>query len=409
MQAIKSIDISRVIAWTVLLIAVVEWFPFFLQIMLNFFNMNLREIAIEDILLVLAPVLSPFVTVFFSIACWKKSKSMIRIMPGLGIVAILACAALNWLAFSAYYQYYGIFVPDLSSIGAAGGTFGILGYLTPLVKPVLYWTNGLMFFFAVPVLFTAGTGGTGRFQFSHELNLGVMAAALYMTFRPGSIVDTPLRFVLVAVVAIAAWLLWLVNKPGAGPGNERENRYFIDSSAIPKWSEEGLAILLAISLINPAMSAMGLLHNTWTWAFLAAATGVVEVLIIKNIKVESKSLGIAVFVGLIAIEALLVWTDIDSALLAFEPWLHGAALFLLGILFPACLPLFSRDRDNRYLTHPGRQFIFNLIAVVSFLLPVLAIALFPPLTTLAVVLVIGTGGGLSLLAIVVADKKIRTP
>jgi hypothetical protein len=261
----------------------------------------------------------------------------------------------------------------------------------------------------VPVLFTAGTGGTGRLQFSHELNLGAMVAALYMAFRPGSIVDTPFRFVFVTLVASAAWLVYRVNKKENDPGSEREREpaYFIDSSAIPKWSEEGLAILLAICLINPAMAAMGMLNTTWTWAFLAAATGIAEVLIVKNVKFTSKVPGIAVFAGLVAVEALVIWADVDATLLAIEPWLHGAALFLLGLLFPACLPLFSRKRDNLYLTNPGRQFLFNLIAVVSFLLPLLIIATFPPITTLAGVLIVGIGGGLSLLAVIVADKKSK--
>ncbi len=407
MQSLKSIDVTRFLAWTVLLVAVVEWFPFFLQVMLNFFNMNLREFPVEDIVLVLAPILSPFVTVFLSIAGWKRPAGVKKAMSVLGVAAMLACAVLNWLAFSAYYQYYGIFAPDLSTVSATGGAFGILAYLTPLVKPMLYWTNAFTFLFAVPVLFTAATGGTGRLQFTHELNLAALAAALYMTFRPGSIVDAPFRFVLITLTASAAWLLALVNKPVADPGGERERPYSIDSSAIPKWSEEGLAILLAISLINPAMSAMGLLNTTWTWIFLAASTGIAEVLILKNVKFTSKAPGIIVFAGLVAVEALVIWADIDSALLAVEPWLHGAALFLLGLLFPACLPLFSRKRDNLYLTNPGRQFLFNLIAVVSFLLPVIIIAIFPPLTTLAGVLIVGIGGGLSLLAILVADKKSR--
>jgi hypothetical protein len=407
MQSLKSIDVTRFLAWTVLLVAVVEWFPFFIQVMLNFFNMNLREFPVEDIVLVLAPILSPFVTIFFSIAGWKNPEGVKRVMAVLGVVSMLICAVMCWLSFSAYYQYYGVFAPDLSTIGATGGVFGILAYLTPLVKPMLYWTNAVMFLFAVPVLFTAGTGGTGRLQFSHELNLGALVAALYMTFRPGSIVDTPFRFVLITLAASGIWLVSLVNKKGGDPGSQREPAYFIDSNAIPKLSEEGLAILLAVSLINPAMSAMGLLNTTWTWAFLAAATGIAEVLIIKNVKFTSRVPGIAVFAGLVAVEALVIWADIDSALLAIEPWLHGAALFLLGLLFPACLPLFSHKLDKWYMINPGRQFIFNLIGVISFLLPVLAIAIFPPLTTLAFVLIVGIGGGLSLLAIIVADKKSR--
>jgi hypothetical protein len=407
MQSLKSIDMTRLIAWAVLLVAVVEWFPFFLQVLLNFISMELDEIPTEDIFLILAPVLSPFVTLFLSLAGWKRPTAVKKAMSALAVPAMLACAVLSWLSFSAYYQYYGVFAPDLSTIGATGGAYGIFAYLTPMVKPMLYWTNAVMFYFAVPVLFTAGTGGTGRLQFSHELNLGALVAALYMTFRPGSIVDTPFRFVLVTLTASAAWLVYLVNKKVSDPGGEREPAYFIDSSAIPKWSEEGLAILLAISLINPAMSAMGMLNTTWTWVFLASATGIAEVLIIKNVKFTSRVPGIAVFAGLVAVEALVIWADVDSALLAVEPWLHGAALFLLGLLFPACLPLFSRKRDNLYLTNPGRQFLFNLIAVVSFLLPLLAIATFPPLTTLALMLIVGIGGGLSLLAIIVANKKSR--
>jgi hypothetical protein len=407
MQSLKSIDVTRLVAWAVLLVAVVEWFPFFLQVMLNFFNMNLREFPAEDIFLVLAPILSPFVTLFLSLAGWKRPAGVKKAMTALAVPAMLACAVLNWLAFSAYYQYYGIFTPDLSTIGATGGVFGILAYLTPAVKPLLYWTNGFTFYVLVPVLFTAGTGGTGRLQFSHELNLGATAAALYMTFRPGSIIDAPFRFVLVALAASACWLIYLVNKKGSDPGSEREPAYFIDGSAIPKWSEEGLAVLLAICLINPAMSAMGMLNTTWTWAFLAAATGIAEVLIVKNVRLKSKAPGIAVFAGLVAVEALVIWADVDATLLAIEPWLHGAALFLLGLLFPACLPLFSRKRDNLYLTNPGRQFLFNLIAVVSFLLPLLIIATFPPITTLAGVLIVGIGGGLSLLAIIVANNKSR--
>ncbi|MBN2153833.1 MAG: hypothetical protein JW839_20415 [Candidatus Lokiarchaeota archaeon] len=407
MQSLKSIDITRLIAWAVLLVAIVEWLPFFVQILLNFFDMELDEIPTEVFLLILAPILSPFVTVFLSLAGWRRPEAVKKAMSALAVPAMLACAALNWLAFSAYYQFYGIFTPDLSTIGATGGAYGILGYLTPLMKPVFYTTNALTFYVVVPVLFTAGTGGTGRLQYSHELNLGAMAAALYMTFRPGSIVDTPFRFVLVTLVASGAWLLWLVNKRGAGTVNDRERPYFIDSSAIPKWSEEGLAILLGICLINPAISATGFLNTTWVWVFLAASTVVVELLILKNVRSTSKVSGIIVFVGLVSVEALVIWAGMDSALLFIEPWLHGAALFLLGLLFPACLPLLSRNRDNKYLTNPGRQFLFNLIAAVSFLLPLLAIAIFPPLTTLALVLIVGIGGGLSLLAVIVADKKSK--
>ncbi|NMC04638.1 MAG: hypothetical protein GYA24_05470, partial [Candidatus Lokiarchaeota archaeon] len=404
-QTLKSIDITRLVAWTVLLVAVIEWFPFFLQIMLNFFNMNLREFPVEDILLVIAPILCPFVTLFLSLAGWKHPAGVKKVMAMAAVPAMLACAVLNWLAFSSYYQYYGIFAPDLSTIGATGGAFGILAYLTPLAKPMLYWTNGFTFYVLVPVLFTAGTAGTARLQYSHELNLGALIAALYMTFRPGSIVDTTFRFTIVLLAACAAWLLHLVNKAYKEDRADQAASYIIDASAIPKWAEEGLAILLAISLINPAMSAMGMLNTTWTWACIAAATGLVEVMILKNLRITSKAPGIAVFAGLVSVETLVIWADIDSTLLAVEPWLHGAALFLLGLLFPACFPLFSRKRANLYLINPGRQFLFNLIGVASFLLPVIIIATFPPLTTLAGVLIVGIGGGLSLLAILVADQK----
>jgi hypothetical protein len=407
MQSIKSIDIPRVVAWAVLLIAVVEWFPFFVQVMLNFFNMNLREFPVEDIVLVLAPILSPLITVFFSIAGWKKTAAMKQISAALGIAALVVVAVMNWLAYSAYYQYYGVFAPDLSTIGATGGVYGILAYLTPLVKPLLYWTNAITFLVAVPILFTAATGGTGRLQYSHELNLGALVTGLYMAFRPGSIVDTPLRLVFVSLAASAIWLLSIVNKHMTDTAVEREPSYFIDSSAIPKWSEGGLAILLTIALINPAMSAMGLLNTTWVWAFLAASAAVVEVMILKGVRFSSRLPGIAVFGALVAVEALVIWADVDATLLAIEPWLHGTALFLLGLLFPACLPLFSRKRDNLYLTNPGRQFLFNLIGVVSFLLPLLIIATLPPISTLAGVLIVGIGGGLSLLAIIVADNKSR--
>ncbi len=179
----------------------------------------------------------------------------------------------------------------------------------------------------------------------------------------------------------------------------------IDGDSIPKWSEEGLAIVLAISLINPVMSATGLLNTTWTWLFLVLSTGIVEVMIIKNIKVVSKVPGALVFAGLVVMQAIVIWADIDAGLLAVEPWLHGASLFLLGLLFPACIPMLSRKRANMYLTNPGRQFLFNLIAVVSFLLPVVIIATLPPLSTFAGMLIVGIGGGLSLLALFIADTK----
>ncbi len=405
MKSLKSVDITRTVAWAVLLVAVVEWFPFFLQLMLNFFNMNLRELPAEDILLILAPILSPLVTVVLSILGWKRPVALKNAMSVLGLAALIAAAALNWLAFSAYYQYYGVFAPDLATVGAAGGMFGILGYITPLVKPFLYWTNACMFYVMVPFLFATATGGTGRLQFSHELNLGALAAALYMAFRPGSIVDAPIRFVFVALVA---GTIWLLDTGGRKEGNDTvpaERKYVIDGDSIPKWSEEGLAIVLAISLINPAMSATGLLNTTWTWLFLVLSTGIVEVMIIKNIKVVSKVPGALVFAGLVVMQAIVIWADIDAGLLAVEPWLHGASLFLLGLLFPACIPMLSRKRANMYLTNPGRQFLFNLIAVVSFLLPVVIIATLPPLSTFAGMLIVGIGGGLSLLALFIADTK----
>nr|MDO8110106.1 hypothetical protein [Candidatus Sigynarchaeota archaeon] len=404
MQTTKSINVQKVLAWTIILIAVVEWLPFFLEIMLNFINMELDELPYEDVPLILAPLLSPIVIVVFSIIGWKHHDGLKKFSSVASIVALVLGAGLTWLCFSAYYQFYSIFAADLSSLDIAGSGVGMLDYLTPAPRPLLYWTNAFTFYVLVPVLFNVGTGGTSRIQYSHELNLGTMVAAAYMFLRPGSFVGTMLRFAIALLVAGTIWCIAMINKKTGDPEIAREPVYFIDSDAIPKGSEHGIALILGFSLLNFAMSANGLLINTWTWLFLVASTMIAEVVILKK-KLVSVVPGIVTFASLIAVECIVIWADINAVLLGVEPWLQGLGLFLLGLLFPTCLPLFSKKRTNRYLIHPARIFFFNMIAAVALILPILIITTLPPLTTLIGILLVSVVSGFALVALLVPYYK----
>jgi hypothetical protein len=405
MQTIKSLELQKILAWTLLIIAVVEWFPFFMQVLLNFFNMNLREIPSQDIVLVLAPIFSPLVTLVYGILGWRDPSRFKKYSVVIAIAGAITCIIFNWLCMAAYYQYYGVFTPDLSDIGAKQGVFGLIGYLNPVVQTLLYWTNGIMFYGLIPALFNVATGGTSRIQYSHELNFAALIVSVYMFLRPGSIAGTPFRYALILLVVTATWLVLIINGKQINKEILRDSNFFIDSDAIPKVAENGIALILGFSALNFAISANGLPINTWAWLFLTASTGIIALLILTNKKITSLLPGIIVFTALVAVECIVIWADINAILLSIEPWLQGAGLFLLGLLFPASLPFLSTSRTNRYLKHPGRMLFFNLITVASFLLPLIIIATFPPISTIIGILLVSIVGAIGLLGLLVPYYK----
>lgn len=394
----------RVIAWLVIATCLVEWFPFFLQVLLNFFNMNLRSMPPGELPAILAIVASPLVSLVLCATASRFPAVARRIMPAAAMVLLGATAVLAWLAFAAYYQFYPVFAPDfMGHVTPNSDMFGYLGYLNQAPKELVYATNAIMFYGLVPVLHHVASGGEhGRVVVNRDTRVGMLLAAVYMCLRPGGIAGVPFRISMMCLLALGACLVVLVlsggkvEDPAPRPGD-------IVAAAIPKWAMAGLAILVAFPLFAFPGMVSALVDATWVWAFLAAGL-VVAGLLEKKAVLLTTRVATAFIIAMMAMQVPLILSTVEPALFSIHAWLQAISLFLLGVFPVASAPLLARARANRFLVHPARQWWFFMTGVFAGLLPLL-LGLLPPLTTWAGLILVCMTSGLGLVAMLAARRR----
>lgn len=381
-QTTNPLEIKKIVSWTIIIIVFTEWFSFFLQFLLNLFDLDLGDMPAEHYVMIFAVLLSPFLSWVFAAIGHKHSRTLKRVMGPVALVLLGISGLFNWIFYAMYYQIGSAFPVNIDQLTSVSEILGMLGNYTPNALTVLLISNFLIFFALVPVLFNIATDGTSKIQFTHETNIGAIIASVYLFLRPGSIVGVPYRFVFIALIGIAAWLLGEIfarKGPDAAPEEVRKG-FLITSRQIPKFVLGGLAVLVVFSLITPSSLMNGLLYNTWVWIFLAVSAGISEIMILKSIEIRSHWIGLAWLLGIAATNILLIWGLYEPLLIRYQPIILSIDLALLGLLIPMLRPFFKKKRKNVFLDHPSRQIGFSIPAALTILLPLLA-GLYIPLTT----------------------------
>ncbi|MHA1683745.1 MAG: hypothetical protein ACTSUE_22595 [Promethearchaeota archaeon] len=406
-KGLKELDVVKALAWMVLIIIFAEWFPYFIQLFLNFFNVDVNNIPVKDMVFMLAFLLSPLFTLLAGIVGRRHQAGLRKAMRLAGIPCLILFLVLAWLVHSAFYQYYPMFAPDLTDITTVSDVFGILEYMNPGIQTLMLSCNAILFFLVVPVMFVVATDGTSVIHFSKETNYGVMMASGYMIFRFGSIAGTSLRLAFLMLITGLAWILYMVNYDGVVnegdlPG---QRSWHVQMEQVPKYSMGGLGLIMGLSLALPAMMSNGFLNNSWIWFGSLASAILGEVFSKKIGTIKSKTPGLLILAGITALDALIMWSSNVYFLIAMEPFLEAGLLFWLALFIPFSRGLFGRSRKNVFLKHRSRQLFFSIVASFMLLVPLLVTATFPPLSNILGILVASTFSGLGILMIFIGNRK----
>ncbi|MHA1371915.1 MAG: hypothetical protein ACTSRA_19625 [Promethearchaeota archaeon] len=408
---LSSINIIAVISLFLLIVIVTEWFSYFLEMLLNFTNLDFLNQGAWTYVAVFAFFLSPFVTFILAIFGKKFSGIIYRISRIVSVPILVIVAIGYWLLYSAYYQYYTIFAPDLSDITPNTGIFGFLGYINEWPVTLLFSTNLMTFLILTPILFMVWTKGTGSIRITSETNLGAMLAAIYLAFRPGAITGVPFRIAILFIVATGFLAFTIIDKnirkkgDDDGPtNNENETIDGITSQNIPKHTYGGFSILMTFSLSAPALMMNGLLYNSWVWLFLAISSFIAEILRKKKLLAGKEWICLITIVSLATTQVLLTWATIEPNFFSIEPILQCISLFLLGLVPTMMSILLKTKRENKFLSHPIRHFWFYLVSTIGIFLPLVAV-LWTPLSSWIVSGLLGIIYGTLILLIHVSKKK----
>ncbi|MHA1849230.1 MAG: hypothetical protein ACTSYS_05740 [Promethearchaeota archaeon] len=375
---------SKIIAWTLLVIIITEWFSFFLQVLLNFSSFDTRDLTPEILIFALSFIFSPFVTLILSIIGKKHHEAMEKFSGYLSLVLLLFTALISWLAYSAYYQIIPMFSGDISDIQPGTDIVGFLGYLNPWPMKFILYMNGLIFYGLAPALFVHATEGKGTVRLGKETRIGALIAGIYLVLRPGSIVDTTLRLSILSTCAVFVWLLFDIfkdkNREVDTTNDKASQSYFLLPQKIPKYTLGGVAIFMSFSISAPSLMMNGLMYNSWVWIFLVISLLLSGISAVKNVMRGNKKLALLIYSGVALLQVLLSMATYDATLLSVEPLMQGLLLFLLGFSPAALQALFSREKPNTFLSHPTRHLWFYWMAVLGTFMPFLLI-LWTPLSS----------------------------
>mgnify|MGYP006288901769 CR=1 FL=1 len=405
-----KIDIIRTLAWTMICVVIVEWFPYFLEIMLNFFGMDIRNIALNEIVLILAFAITPFSSIILVFLGAKFSKAMKKIVYVLSIIGLISLTIIGWLTYSSYYQIYPFTTPETGVLDSQSSITGFLGYLNDLPKIMIYAMNGIIFVLVLPVLYFTAQGNGGKLRLDRETNFGMLVGAIYLFLRPGSIAGVPLRIAIISLVITGIFMFFsnqVFSNDDSQIMDKRDGYLLITPDRIPKWSEGGLSFILLFSIIAPSLMMNGLLYNSWVWIFFAISLALSDILIQRRIFPKKRFLSFIYIILLMMVQVLLIYAAEIPVLITIEPYLQSSNLILVALFIPATYPYFKQARENKYLVHPIRQMGFSLMSLLGFLLPFVAVLL-PPLSTLIVMVFSILTYGLMVLALEIAFRKNKS-
>jgi hypothetical protein len=326
----QSLDHRVVLAWTGILLIMVEWGSYYFQTMINFFNFSLRlpwTTILSLALVIFVPIFLALVTIL-GIRWHRGLMQIARIFAPVLCIAAAVCLFIFYLAYFQLNAHFEFIIPNLT---IPTQIVGLIGSFIPQTEKLFMTTNILLMCGVVPILFAVGTRGTGVISINREMNFGAGIFALYMLLRWGSIGGTPYRL---AIVFLFIGLLWLV--PLNQSTESEQVGITFKTTSFRFYFQIG--ILGAFIWAAPAYSAQGFLGGSWVW--IGGLLGLILVELIRTKRLPSVSLhtGKWITIGINGMIFLLIlgnlWTPLRwiRQLLLFGLLFGSSLLFMIGDL-----------------------------------------------------------------------------
>ena len=233
-----KIDIIRTLAWTMICVVI-------------------RNIALNEIVLILAFAITPFSSIILVFLGAKFSKAMKKIVYVLSIIGLISLTIIGWLTYSSYYQIYPFTTPETGVLDSQSSITGFLGYLNDLPKIMIYAMNGIIFVLVLPVLYFTAQGNGGKLRLDRETNFGMLVGAIYLFLRPGSIAGVPLRIAIISLVITGIFMFFsnqVFSNDDSQIMDKRDGYLLITPDRIPKWSVGGLSFIFFFSYYSGDIS-----------------------------------------------------------------------------------------------------------------------------------------------------------
>ncbi len=404
-------DIFDTVAVLILLIIYVEWFPYLLFTIVNFYDIDAIT-GFEIVSLAgffLAPLQIALISTYKVIKFRNKRTGQgdhVEGLPlihllirGIAVLSIIPICILLWIVTKNYFQFNGVENTIPVGLSAQEPLVGLIGSSSTTLKNALFAANFLLFYLLVPALYFQLINQRGGFPRTRSIELGLPLAGLYFALRWGSFTGTPLRMIYVFIVIATISMIFLSFCYYSA--DKKAYQAFNDGlNGVSHRHGRFLLILLGLFIGVQPLSMNGMLGNSWVW-FGFVAGGIINYFLSKR---EERDTGdnsgfkvsASLLVLLVINAILLILTQLNGWLLNLQPSLIAFGGFLTLILLPRVEGVFNRRKRKNFPPKNAkdvvswfvRAFDWGLWWVFGFALPFVA-GIQDPISTWAVILLIG--------------------
>jgi hypothetical protein len=403
---------QKVFAGSFLMILLVEWLSFFIFFVINL--KNLKTISIFDIVMITSFVIFPFIGLILNYIGRKHANTLLKLAKIIFPIILILTAISSWVFYTSYYQIGPWFTVDNIDLQSEAAVIALVSNYKPMTSFFLLLTNGLIFFFLVPILLIFISDGKFSIIIDKSSNRAFLLASIYFIFRNGSMMGTPLRLFIICLVMLGLEaVLWFLksnplSKNSLTVVNDKNEEVednlkeelkkevkkdldpiWFSPEKAPFWSGGGITFIITFWIIIPAFSMDGMLGNSWVWVGLLIGSLIVELME----KLNSQFNGVFAVILIYTFAILVILCQIEDSMLHIQPWLLFFGLICLGLLLPALRTFsisqvlymnYSLEKDQnqkttekpkkireRLLNHPTRQFWWFFMALVGIAVPFL--------------------------------------
>lgn len=188
------------LAWMALFIIIADWFQYFLYMLINFFNYA-HGLPTLDIILVATTFICPLLT---AILLHKPPKEAITKL--VLYITIPVSIVLSYLYYLAFFKM-GLILDETTGLESISVIVGFLSAEENMTKTMMYIVNAVFFVLVIPFITSYVSKDRRKIEINPEMLLGFIGCCLYMGFRTGSLLSTPLRISITLLIIFGLFLI----------------------------------------------------------------------------------------------------------------------------------------------------------------------------------------------------------
>ncbi len=343
------IDIICII---VLLLIYVEWFPYFLFSIINFYAFD--AITIFQIISLAGAFLLPFYVLLSTYLnhIGHKGMRIKMIIRWLGGITVLPFLVLLWITHNAYFQIGSAEDAIINGLDTTIPMVGIMADFRLNMAQAMFGANFLLFYLITPSIIMQINKNTDHLPIGNKSTLSIGITALYLALRWGSFTGTPLRILNVfTILFFCLIMVEIFAKSGSSEILESTE----GNIRLKMGRGRFLFIITGLFLGAVPISMNGMMGNSWIW-FSFAIGAILRLFIGKrreshgthSNKILSKNLTIGSFLLLILMALLLISCQINGILLHMQPYLICVAGFFFSFSLPSIFKMFAKESGKHH-------------------------------------------------------------